>query len=203
MWGLGRRCDTARGAARKARSGAPLLFLALGVGGCASEGRLGPYFDNLNPGAGPVRGTAYTAAADRSGGYAPHGQHDVAVIGQSVFNRINLHRATRGLSPVRHHGDLAEIAGQHARRMAAGSPMSHDGLRGRLGPFLGGFFGHRRGGEILASTGPAGDPAAAAMATWTASYRHRDVIEEDYSRIGIGVARRPGGGYYFAVLFLR
>jgi uncharacterized protein YkwD len=150
-----------------------------------------------------VRGATYTAAVNRSGGYAPSGQHDVAVIGQSVFNRINLHRATRGLSPVRHHAPLADAAGQHARRMAAGSPMSHDGMRGRLGPFLGGLFGYRGGGEILASTSPTGDPAGAAMATWLASYRHRDVIEEDYSRVGVGVARRAGGGYYFTVLFLR
>lgn len=203
MRGSGRRCETARGAAHKARSGAPLLFLALGLGGCASEGRLGPYFDGLDPDAGPARGVFYASAVERGASPVPRGSHEPAVVQQSVFNRINLHRATRGLSPLRHHAQLAEVAGHHARRMAAGAPMSHDGMRGRLGPFLGGVFGYRGGGEILASTSPAGDPAAAAMATWLASYRHRDVIEEDYSRIGIGVARRPSGGYYFAVLFLR
>lgn len=203
MRGSRRRSETACHAARKARPGAPLLFLALGLGGCAGEGRLGPYFDDLKPGAGPVRGASYASAAMRGVSYTPQGEHDTAIIGQSVFNRINLHRTTRGLTPLRHHAQLAETAGQHARRMAAGSPMSHDGMRGRLGPFLGGLFGYRGGGEILASTSPTGDPAGAAMVTWLASYRHRDVIEEDYSRIGIGVARRSGGGYYFSVLFLR
>ena len=87
--------------------------------------------------------------------------------------------------------------------MASGAaPMSHDGMRGRLMPHTG-YFGYRAGGEILAYNRGAGDPAQTAMRSWLNRNRHKDVIEEDYLRMGVGIAQRAGGAYYFTVLFVR
>lgn len=41
------------------------------------------------------------------------------------------------------------------------------------------------------------------MRSWINSYRHKDVIEEDYTSMGVGVAQRADGAYYFTVLFIR
>jgi uncharacterized protein YkwD len=180
------------------------LPLAVVAQASASEGDLGPYFENLRvdpprraeqytavPRANPVRRAAVTT-----------GPLDLPMLERTVFTHINLYRASRGMRPLEEHGGLAATARQHSGAMAAGAPMNHDGMRGRLMPFMG-LFGARAGGEILAYNRGAADPARTAMTSWINSYRHKDVIEEDYRSMGVGVAQRADGAYYFTVLFLR
>jgi len=107
------------------------------------------------------------------------------------------------MRPLGEHGGLASTARGHSTNMATGSaPMSHDGMPGRLMQHMG-HFGRNAGGEILAYNRGAGDPAQTAMRSLLNSYRHKDVIEEDYTNMGVGIAMRADGAYYFTVLFIR
>jgi uncharacterized protein YkwD len=107
------------------------------------------------------------------------------------------------MRPFLHNPGLAGTARTHSGAMASGArPMNHDGMRDRLMPHMA-SFGYRAGGEILAFNRRAGDPAQTAMRSWINSYRHKDVIEEDYASMGVGVAQRADGAWYFTVLFVR
>lgn len=160
----------------------------------ASETDLGPYFERLRTAPPPVQRPVHRAA---------YTTLDIGTLEHTVFNHINLYRAAKGMRPLAHHAGPAGAARAHSAAMATGAaPMSHDGMRGRLMPHMG-FFGSRAGGEILAYNRNAGDPAQTAMRSWINSYRHKDVIEEDYTSMGVGVAQRSDGAYYFTVLFVR
>jgi uncharacterized protein YkwD len=173
----------------------------------AADGDLGPYFEHLRT--APPRTVAERPAA------APHVHRpvhraalsprplDIRTLERTVFNHINLYRVAKGMRPLADHGGLAATARAHSAAMASGAaPISHDGMRGRLMPHIG-YFGRRAGGEILAYNRGAGDPAQTALRSWINSGRHKDVIEEDYLGMGVGVAQRVDGAYYFTVLFLR
>ena len=202
-------------------SSRPALALALGLaaslGGTpatASEADLGPYFETLR--ASPPRTTTAHPSHSYRTTATPHAYQrpvhragfttaplDVATLERSVFNHINLYRLSRGMRPLAENAGLAGTARAHSTAMASGaSAMSHDGMRGRLMPHMA-SYGYRAGGEILAYNRGAGDPAQTAMRSWINSYRHKDVIEEDYASMGVGVAKRPDGAYYFTVLFVR
>jgi uncharacterized protein YkwD len=172
----------------------------------ASDGDLAPYFERLRATPPPVaEGPIATPRAPRPVHRAALGAGalDVATLERTVFNQINLYRLAKGMRPLADHSGLAGTARSHSAAMATGTaPMSHDGMRGRLMPHMG-YFGHRAGGEILAYSRGAGDPAQSAMRSWLSSYRHKDVIEEDFTSMGVGIAQRPDGAYYFTVLFVR
>ena len=207
---------------RKIASLSALAF-ALGVAGtapvAASDADLGPYFDRLRS-APPQTASVYRyrAAAPERRAAAPHafrsvqpvqpaayttGKLDGPMLERTVFNHINIYRLSKGMRPLADHGGLASTARTHAAAMATGSaPVSHDGMRGRLMQHMG-LAGRNAGGEILAYNRGAGDPARTAMHSWITSPRHKDVMEEDYNSMGVGVARRADGAYYFKVLFIR
>jgi uncharacterized protein YkwD len=197
----------------------PALAFALGFAAgpaAGSEADLGPYFERLRT------TPSQTASAHRyrqptvyrrEAAAQPHrpihrasystGALDIGTLEHTVFNHINLYRVSKGMRPLGHHGGLAGTARSHSTAMATGgAPMSHAGMHGRLMPHMG-YFGYRAGGEILAYNRNAGDPAQTAMRSWINSYRHKDVIEEDYTSMGVGVAQRADGAYYFTVLFIR
>ncbi|MGH7003308.1 MAG: CAP domain-containing protein [Alphaproteobacteria bacterium] len=174
----------------------------------ASEGDFGSYFERLPSGMPPIPQRAALPRAKtmplRGASLVVTARLDTATLEQSAFTHINLHRLSLGMRPLDSHSGLADRARAHSANMASGAaPMNHDGMRDRLGAYLGGLFGYRGGGEILAFNRNMGDPARTAMMSWLNSYRHKDIIEEDHRRMGVGVAMRPDGGYYFTVLFLR
>ena len=188
-----------------------LLFGALvtrtAVPAAASEADLGPYFERLR--SAPPAATHRPAATPQPPQRPVHraafgtGALDIPTLEHTVFNHINLYRASKGMRPLGHHAGLAGTARAHSGAIASGArPMSHDGMRDRLMPHMG-YFGYRAGGEILAYNRGAGDPAQVAMRSWINSYRHKDVIEEDYTAMGVGVAQRADGAWYFTVLFVR
>jgi uncharacterized protein YkwD len=177
----------------------------------ASEGDLGPYFEQLSTRPPPaLQRPSYAPrfyAAPQPAPQPPQrfvaGALDAPTLEHTVFNHINLYRLAKGMRPLSHHPGLAGSARAHSSAMATGArALSHDGMRDRLVPHIG-AFGYRGGGEILAYNRGAGDPARTAMRSWINSDRHKDVIEEDYTSMGVGVAQRADGAYYFTVLFVR
>jgi len=174
----------------------------------AGDADLGNYFQSLPKGVPAIK---QAAAPQRSragiplhrASFSTTAPLDTAMLEQSAFTLINLHRISKGMSPVSNHSGLAGRARAHSAAMATGAaPMNHNGMRDRLSPFMG-LFGARAGGEILAFNRNMGDPARTAMMSWLNSYTHKDIIEENYSRVGVGVAVRADGGYYFTALFIR
>lgn len=171
----------------------------------AGEADLAPYFERLRPPAAIHRPAPPARTEQRPVQRAAlnTGALDVATLEHTVFNHINLYRVAKGMRPLSRHSGLAGTARTHSSAMATGArPMSHDGMRERLMPHMG-FFGYRAGGEILAVNRGAGDPAQIAIRSWISSHRHKDVIEEDYTAMGVGVAQRADGAWYFTVLFVR
>ena len=187
---------------------AVLGALALGQAApaAASDTELGPYFQTLRT--APMR-VAPTRVATEQPMRAIHpaayttGTFDTATLERTVFNRINIYRMSKGMRPLAEYGELASVARNHANAVAAGTgQFNHSGMRNRLLPFMGGY-GSRAGGEILAFNRGAGDPARTAMVSWINSPTHTDVIESDYTRVGVGAAVAADGRHYFTVLFLR
>ena len=189
-----------------------LLLGAFGtraVPAAAGEADLGPYFERLRTAppvaaqrtSPPPRARTEPRAMQRAS--VETGTLDVATLEHTVFNHINLYRLSKGMRPLSHHPGLAATARTHSGTMANGAkPMNHDGMRDRLMPHMA-SFGYRAGGEILAFNRNAGDPAQTAMRSWINSYRHKDVMEDDYATMGVGVAQRADGAWYFTVLFVR
>lgn len=191
---------------------AALALAAAAPAGLAHADDLGSYFARLprTPNADPtpvrkaaapaVRPAQYAAAP---AAYAP-GVLDVPTLERTVFHHINLYRLSKGLRPVGEHNALAGTARGHSDAMASGAKrMNHDGMYNRLQPHLGGLFGSRAGGEILAYARGQRDPAIAAITSWIRSTTHREIMEGEYSRVGVGIAVSPDGAYYFTALFVR
>lgn len=198
----------------RTRTGLGAVLLAMGLLSLsaapaeAGDPVLGNYFQSLPKGIPPIKQAAAprarAAVPMQRASYTTSAPLDTSMLEQSAFAHINLYRITKGMRPLSFHGGLADRARTHSINMASGSaPMNHDGMRDRLSPYMGGLFGSRAGGEILAFNRNMGDPARVAMQSWINSYRHKDIIEEDYNRVGVGVAMRPDGGYYFTALFIR
>ncbi|MCW5769992.1 MAG: CAP domain-containing protein [Rhodospirillaceae bacterium] len=173
----------------------------------AGETDLAPYFQRLKTvearKARPVA-RAPQMRAQRHVLPAAYGAMDIPTLERTVFSHINLYRLSRGMRPLAEKSDLAAVARNKSSGMATGAaPFSHAGMNDRLMPFMGGIFGYHSGGEILAYNRGAADPAKTAMISWINSPTHKEIIEGDYSRVGVGVARSPDGRYYFTALFLR
>jgi uncharacterized protein YkwD len=200
------------------RSPANHLFFALLVLGAlgaravpatAGDADLGPYFENLRtaPPAAIYRPSrvpqARTEPRPMQRASVETGTLDIPTLEHTVSNHINIYRLSKGMRPLTHNPGLARTARAHSSAMASGARrMNHDGMRDRLMPHMA-SYGSRAGGEILAFNRRAGDPAQTAMRSWINSYRHKDVIEENYASMGVGVAQRADGAYYFTVLFVR
>lgn len=190
-----------------------VLLGALGartIPATAGEADLGPYFERLRT--APPTATTHRASQAPQARIAARpmqrtsvetGTLDVATLEHTIFNHINLYRLSKGMRPLSHHPGLAATARAHSSAMAGGAKaMNHDGMRDRLMPHMA-SYGYRAGGEILAFNRGAGDPAQTAMRSWINSYRHKDVMEDEYATIGVGVAQRADGAWYFTVLFVR
>ena len=197
--------------ARRARLAYGLAVLgALALGhaapAAASDTDLGPYFQTLRTAPtriAPTRIATVQPMRNVQPAAYTTGTFDVATLERTVYNHINIYRMSKGMRPLAEHGELSSVARNHANTVAAGTgQFNHSGMRDRLLPFMGGY-GSRAGGEILAFNRGAGDPARTAMHSWINSPTHKDVMESDYTRMGVGVAVAADGRHYFTVLFLR
>ncbi|WP_309112653.1 CAP domain-containing protein [Saccharothrix sp.] len=104
---------------------------------------------------------------------------------REIFDRVNAERAARGLAPVSWNEELAAVAAQWSRHMAATGRFEHQDTRALLGrEDLAGFVAI--GENIFRSTGPV--PAGAVHAGWMRSPGHRaNVLNPGWDRVGIGV----------------
>ena len=116
-----------------------------------------------------------------------------------VFDRVNAERAERGIPPVEWDDQLAALARQWSREMAATQDLRHQDLRAVLeGGQVGGYTS--LGENIFSSTGQV--PAGTLHAGWMRSEDHRgNVLEPAWDRLGVGVHCADDGSVWAAQEF--
>lgn len=123
-----------------------------------------------------------------------------AAVEAEVHERINRHRADRGLPPLVHDAGVAEIARGHSRAMAERRrPFGHDGFDERADR-LGALFAVRSLAENVAYDSRP-DVAARTVEGWIRSAGHRANLEGAFDVTGVGVARAADGTWYFTQIF--
>jgi uncharacterized protein YkwD len=124
-----------------------------------------------------------------------------------AFDLINAERQRRGLRPLVLDGSLTRLARYHSENMARGGYLSHterDGLdlRGRADAL--GLHNWKALGENIAYNQGYNDPTAFAVERWMVSEKHREnIMNDEFTHAGVGVARASDGTYYFTQVFMR
>ena len=124
-----------------------------------------------------------------------------------AFQLINEERQRRGLRPLVFDGALTRLARYHSENMARGGFLSHTDrqgldLRGRADAL--GLHGWKALGENIAYNQGYNDPTAFAVERWMVSEKHREnILNDEYTHAGLGVARASDGTYYFTQVFMR
>ena len=123
-----------------------------------------------------------------------------------AFDLINVERQRRGLRPLVWDGALTRIARYHSENMARDGVLNHvdrDGLdlRGRAEVL--GLRGWKALGENIAYNQGYSDPTAFAVERWMVSDKHREnILNEEFTHAGIGIARSADGRVFFTQVFM-
>ena len=128
--------------------------------------------------------------------------NDLATLEKSVHQQINKYRQSLNLSPLELDPEVSQQARMHSENMAQGKvPFSHQGFSARTEQ-LKSVLPYSRVAENVAYNQGVGDPAMQAVEGWINSSGHRQNIEGNFDRTGIGVAVNDRGEYYFTQIFL-
>ena len=144
---------------------------------------------------------SYSPSASTMTGIAATGDE------RRAFQLINEERQRRGLRPLVFDGALTRLARYHSESMARGGFLSHTDrqgldLRGRADAL--GLHGWKALGENIAYNQGYNDPTAFAVERWMISEKHREnILNDEYTHAGLGVARASDGTYYFTQVFMR
>lgn len=123
-----------------------------------------------------------------------------------TFELVNTERAKQGLRPLVWDGELTRMARLHSENMARQNFFNHQspdgqGLRDRAR--AGGISGFKRLGENLAYNKGFADAAGCAVVGWMHSEGHREhLLDGEFTRSGLGVARSADGRLYFTQVFV-
>ncbi len=121
-------------------------------------------------------------------------------IESAVFVRVNSYRRSLRLPALVLDGQLRALARERSREMARTNGLSHTRLEARIESLR---RPYRAAAENAEFNGGFNDPAAAAVEHWISSPEHRRIMEGDFDRTGIGVARSRNGSYYFSQIFFK
>lgn len=123
-----------------------------------------------------------------------------------AFDLVNSERRTRGESPLVWDAELSRLARQHSFEMARSGFLDHRGADGRDMADRAramGIRGWRALGENIAFNQGFNDPSAFAVQRWMGSSKHRaNILNSQFTRTGIGVARAADGSIYFTQVFM-
>lgn len=123
-----------------------------------------------------------------------------------AFELVNSERRARGESPLVWDAELSNMARQHSFDMARAGFLDHRGPDGRDMADRArsmGIRGWRVLGENIAFNQGFDDPSAFAVERWMGSSKHRDnILNSQFTRTGIGVARASDGSIYFTQVFM-
>lgn len=123
-----------------------------------------------------------------------------------AFELVNAERRACGESPLVWDAELSRMARQHSLDMARSGALDHRGPDGRDMAERAramGIRGWRVLGENIAFNQGFDDPSAFAVERWMGSYKHRaNILNGQFTRTGIGVARAADGSIYFTQVFM-
>jgi uncharacterized protein YkwD len=122
---------------------------------------------------------------------------------QKILELTNKARAEKKLPPLALNDRLTEAARAHSANMGRQGKMEHV-LDGRTPGQRIKATGYRYSvaGENIAWTD--GNPPASVFDDWMKSRRHREnILNPEYTEIGIGVVRTPQGEFYYTQDFAR
>jgi len=145
----------------------------------------------------PLRGDA--SAADRNE-LAPH-----AALEATFHDQVNAVRSGRHLIPLRRLPELDRVARAHSEDMARRAYLSHVNPEG-LNPVhrleAAGIEGFSLAAENAGQTDRP-EPNREILHGWLASPDHRTNLHAPpFNATGIGIARGPGGTFYYTQLYL-
>lgn len=124
---------------------------------------------------------------------------------QRAFELVNAERARNGLRPLVWDAELTRMARTYSEKMARQNFFSHkapDGQGLRERSRASGIAGFKRLGENLAFNKGFADAALCAVVGWMRSEGHRDqILDGEFTRSGLGIARAEDGRVYFTQLF--
>ncbi|MBE1531180.1 sigma-70 family RNA polymerase sigma factor [Actinomadura algeriensis] len=140
-----------------------------------------------------------TPAKDRLDRLTSTPSPTMATVEERVVRLVNAERARAGCGPLRASPALREAARRHSSDMAARRVLDHRGAGG-AGPgdrITAAGFRWSAYGENIAQGQPSPDRV---VASWLGSPGHRaNIVNCDYERIGVAVARGPGGPWWTQV----
>jgi uncharacterized protein YkwD len=123
-----------------------------------------------------------------------------------AFDLVNSERRARGETPLVWDAELSQLARQHSFDMARSGSLGHSGPDGRDMAARArsmGIRGWRVLGENVAFNQGFDDPSAFAVQRWMGSSKHRaNILNSQFTRSGIGVARAADGSIYFTQVFM-
>lgn len=123
-----------------------------------------------------------------------------------AFDLVNAERRARGESPLAWDAELSRLARQHSLDMARSGFLDHRGPDGRDmadRARAAGIRGWQVLGENIAFNQGFEDPSGFAVQRWMGSSKHRaNILNGQFTRTGIGVARAADGSIYFTQVFM-
>jgi uncharacterized protein YkwD len=141
------------------------------------------------------------SSAMSAGGFA-----GASSLERRAFDLVNSERRARGESPLVWDAELSSLARQHSLAMARSGHLGHTGPDGRDMAERArsmGIRGWRVLGENVAFNQGFDDPSAFAVQRWMGSSKHRaNILNTQFTRTGIGVARAADGSIYFTQVFV-
>ncbi len=122
-----------------------------------------------------------------------------------AFEMINQQRIANGAPPFVWDAELTSMARIHSKNMATQNFFNHVGPDGQdmvARAHACEIYGWRTLGENIAYNQGLQDPAAFAVERWMHSTKHRtNILNNQFSRSGIGTARAADGRIFFTQVF--
>jgi uncharacterized protein YkwD len=128
----------------------------------------------------------------------------ISELENSVYEQINQHRATLGLSPLQLDTRISIYARSHSQNMADRRiPFGHSNFRQRV-LALDRLVPSRRISENVAYMFTHHETAKRVVQGWLKSPHHRPSIEgREYRLTGVGVAQGERGAFYVTQIYIR
>jgi uncharacterized protein YkwD len=123
-----------------------------------------------------------------------------------AFDLVNAERRANGEAPLVWDAELTRMARMHSEKMARQNFFNHAGPDGqglRERSQASGIVGFRALAENLAYNKGFADAASCAVTGWMHSAGHREnILNAQFTRAGIGIARTADGRVYFTQVFI-
>jgi uncharacterized protein YkwD len=125
---------------------------------------------------------------------------------QSVFEKLNQYRVSKGMPELIWNEQLAKVARFHSENMAKYKFFNHKGLDGKMVDDRAKNFGlsdFRGIGENICYNQGYENPSQTAVESWLNSGGHREnLLRKIWKESAIGVAVADDGTYYFTEVFI-